>query len=217
MSKDDLFNLCITYKIKSMKKFVSLLLIAFCLLNTNAYAEQKVGTYNVFEQVLDIEAGFDSKGQLNVYVEITGEYDHRDVMLCIRGEENIKSFISALQQVRDKYNEWKGVAHANGVTDYKKAIDVTFPNVEIYWRGSSKWYSTYSRNFIRMIFLVSDDGSASVGCGGEAKDWDNEYITEKWYFLFRTADEIDGLIKVLDVEKIKNKLSSKQNTDDLFN
>ena len=199
-----------------MKKFVSLLLIVFCLLSTNAYAEQKVGTYNVFDKVLDIEAGFDNKGKLNVYVEITGEYEHRDVMLCIRGEEDVKSFISALQQVKNKYTEWKGVANANGVTDYKKAIDVTFPDVEIYWRGSSKWYSTYSRNFIKMIFLVSDNGSASVGCGGEAKDWDNEYITEKWYFLFRNADEIDGLIKALDVEKIKNKLSSKQNTDDLF-
>lgn len=200
-----------------MKKLVSLLLIVFCLLSTNVYAEQKVGAYHVFDKVLDVEAGFGNKGELNVYIEVTGEYDHRDVMLRIRGEENVKSFTSALQQVRDKFNEWKGVANANGVTDYKKAIDVTFPDVEIYWWGSSKWYSTYSRNFIKMIFLVSDDGSASVGCGGEAKDWDNEYITEKWYFLFGAADEIDGLIKVLDVEKIKNKLSSKQNTDDLFN
>lgn len=196
---------------------ILLFISIFCALSINVFAEQKVGTYDVLDMSLDIKAGYDSSGQLNAYVEIIGEYSHKDIMLCIKGEDDIKSFVSALRQVKDKFNEWKNVAKANGVTDYNKAIDVTFPNVEIYWRGSSQWYSTYSRNFIKMIFLVDDKGTATVGCGGEAEDWDNEYITENWYFLFSSPYEIDGLIKVLDTEKIKTKLSSKQNTDDLFN
>ncbi len=200
-----------------MKKMILLFISIFCALSINVFAEQKVGTYDVLDRSLDVEAGYDSRGQLIAYVEIIGEYSHRDVMLCIKGEDDIKSFVSALRQVKDKYTEWKGVAKANGVTDYKKAIDVDFPNVEIYWRGSSKWYSTFSRNFIKMIFLVDDEGSATVGCGGEAEDWENEYVTEKWYFLFGSPYEIDGLTKVLDTEKIKSKLASKQNTDDLFN
>lgn len=218
MSRKDLFNLCITYKkVKIMKKLVLLFACVFCFYNANTFAEQKVGSYNVLDRSLDVEASINDKGQLNVYVGILGEYTHTNIMLGIKGEDNIKSFAYSLREMKAKYNEWKGVARANGVTDYSKEMDIPFPNVEIYWKGSSKWYSTFSRNFIKMMFLVSDDGSASVGCGGEAEDWDNEYITEQWYFLFTSADEIEGLIKVLDVEKIKNKLSSKQNTDDLFN
>ena len=200
-----------------MKKLVLLFACVFCFCNVNTFAEQKVGSYNVLDRSLDVEASINDKGQLNVYVGILGEYTHTNIMLGIKGEDNIKSFAYSLREMKAKYNEWKGVARANGVTDYSKEMDIPFPNVEIYWKGSSKWYSTFSRNFIKMKFLVSDDGSASVGCGGEAEDWDNEYITEQWYFLFTSADEIEGLIKVLDVEKIKNKLSSKQNTDDLFN
>lgn len=200
-----------------MKKLVLLFACVFCFCNANTFAEQKVGSYNVLDRSLDVEASINDKGQLNVYVGILGEYTHTNIMLGIKGEDNIKSFAYSLREMKAKYNEWKGVARANGVTDFSKEMDIPFPNVEIYWKGSSKWYSTFSRNFIKMKFLVSDDGSASVGCGGEAEDWDNEYITEQWYFLFTSADEIEGLIKVLDVEKIKNKLSSKQNTDDLFN
>ncbi len=200
-----------------MKKIVLLLVSMFWLLGFNVFAEQKVGTYRVLERDFDIEAGYDSNNRLVVYIGVISEYDHEKSMIAITGENNVESFVSALQQVKAKYNEWKDVAIKNNVTDYKKAIDVTFPNVEIYWRGASKWYSSFSRNFIKMLFLVSEEGKATVGCGGEAKDWDNEYITQKWYFLFSSSNEIEGLVKALNIEGIKSKISSKQNTDDLFN
>ena len=194
-----------------MKKF--LLIIAFTLLTTSMYAEKIVGTYTLSGTRRNIEAGIDSKGGLNVFIQVVGE-DSDYVMVRITGEENIKRFRSQLEYCKEKFIEWEQVAKRNKVYNFKKEIDATFPSVEIWWVGL-EWYSSYKKNFIKPLFLVND-GDASFGTYGAAKHWKNDFITQSFYILFETASEIQSLIDALNIQKIKSSLDRDAETDALF-
>ena len=196
-----------------MRKFI--LFVVFALFAITANAEKVVGTYTMAGMPMDIEAAFDSKGELNVYVEVMGEYKNDKVMIRINGEKDLDLFISKLQYCKEKYVEWSKVAKDNNVKDYSKEFDVTFPNVEIYWLGA-KWYSTYKRNHLKPLFLVGSEGDATLGAGGKAKHWDNEYIDQQWYLILISASEFDGLISALNPAKIKSELNKNDNADALF-
>lgn len=197
-----------------MKRIV--LLIALALLTTAAYAEKVVGSYTLCEEQKNLEAYIDDRGVLKVFVEVTGEYTNDKVMIKIDGESDINKFINQLKYCKTKYVEWSDVAKNNNVTDFTKDIDVTFPNVEIWWRGS-EWFSSHKRNFIKPRFYVDKNGKAAIITGGEATDWDNEYIDQKWYMFLISTEEIDSLINALNPEKIKNVLNQDKNADSLFN
>ena len=194
-----------------MKKI--LLLIAFTLLTTSMYAEKIVATYTMSGTKRNIEAGIDDKGALNVFIQVVGE-DSEYVMIRVTGEEDIKKFISQLSYCKSKFIEWEQVAINNKVSNFKKEINATFPNVEIWWVGL-EWYSSYKQNFIKPLFLVND-GEASFGATGAATHWNNEFITQSFYILFETAYEIQSLINALNITKIKNVLDQDAQTDALF-
>ena len=194
-----------------MKKF--LLLIAFILLSTSMYAEKIVATYTLSGTKRNIEAGIDDDGSLNVFIQVVGE-DSDYVMIRVAGEADIKRFRSQLEYCKQKFIEWEQVAKKNKVSDFKKQIDATFPNVEIWWVGL-EWYSSFRKNFIKPLFLVND-GDASFGTYGAAKHWQNDFITQSFYVLFETAYEIQTLIDALDITKIKYSLNKDIETDALF-
>ena len=194
-----------------MKRIV--LLIAFTLLTTSMYAEKIVGTFTMSGATRNIEAGIGSNGALNVFIQVVGEYSEY-VMIRVEGEEDIRRFRTQLIHCKNKFIEWEQVAKSNNVYNIKKGIDVTFPNVEVWWVGL-EWYSSYKNNFIKPIFLVND-GDASFGTYGTATHWKNEFITQAFYVLFETANEIQSLIDALNISKIKSSLNQDIQTDALF-
>jgi hypothetical protein len=194
-----------------MKKI--LFLIAFTLLTTSMYAEKIVATYTMSGTRRNIEAGIDSKGALNVFIQVVGEHSEY-VMIRVTGEEDIKRFRTQLAYCKKKFVEWEQVAKSNKVSDFKKEIDATFPNVEVWWVGL-EWYSSHKNNFIKPLFLVNS-GDAAFGAYGAAKHWNNEFITQTFYILFETAHEIQSLIDALDITKIKYVLNRDAETDALF-
>ena len=197
-----------------MKKFMWLIAFALCSLGANA--EKVVGTYTMGGMSREIEASSNNDGSLKkIYIEVLGEYKNDKVYICISGEDELNQFISKLTFCKEKYIEWGKVAEDNSITDYTKPFDATFPSTEIYWRGS-EWFSTYKRNYLTPIFMVSSEGKASLGAGGKAKHWDNEYIDQQWYLILISASEFDGLINALNPEKIKAVLNKNENADALF-
>ena len=194
-----------------MKKI--LLLIAFTLLTTSMYAEKIVATYTMSGTKRNIEAGIDDKGTLNVFIQVVGEYNEY-VLVRVTGERDITRFKNQLEYCKNKFIEWEQVAKSNNVYNFKKGIDATFPDVEIWWVGL-EWCSSYKQNFIKPVFLVND-GDASFGATGAATHWNNEFITQTFFILFETANEIQSLINALDIPKIKQMLNRDAQTDALF-
>ena len=194
-----------------MKKI--LFLIAFTLLTTSMYAEKIVATYTMSGTKRNVEAGIDDKGALNVFIQVVGEYSEY-VMIRVSGEADIRKFITQLTYCKNKFIEWEQVAKSNKITDFKKEIDATFPNVEVWWVGL-EWYSSYKMNLIKPLFLINN-GDASFGTTGAVTHWNNEFITQTFFILFETANEIQSLINALDITKIKNALNRDMETDALF-
>ena len=64
--------------------------------------------------------------------------------------------------------------------------------------------------------MVLEDGSSSTSCSGNAKDYDNQYITQKWYQIFRSPEEIQTLIDALDPQAIRKVLDGETEADALF-
>jgi muconolactone delta-isomerase len=177
------------------------------------YAEKIVATYTMSGTKRNVEAGIDSEGALNVFIQVVGEYSEY-VMIRVSGEEDIKTFITQLTYCKNKFIEWEQVAKHNNVSDFKKEIDARFPNVEVWWVGL-EWYSSYEKNFIKPLFVVND-GDAAFGTYGLATHWANEFIDQEFYMLFETAYEIQSLINALDITKIKSVLNRDAQTSALF-
>ena len=197
-----------------MKKTILLLFTALfvCL---QIAAERKVATYTSFGKEHDIEGVINDNDELLVYITVEGDRSDDEVMIMLRGVNDIVAFRSSLISVRDKYIEWKKVAEDNNVKHMLKPFDFKFPKIEVYWLGT-KWYSSFARRVFAPDFLVNDEGVSSVVAGGEAQYWDNEYITQKWYALFQNEDDINSLIDALDVVKIREQLEHQVNVSDLF-
>ena len=194
-----------------MKKI--LLFIAFALLTTSMHAEKIVATYTMSGTKRNVEAGIDSKGALNVFIQVVGETSDY-VMIRVEGEADINKFRTQLTYCKNKFIEWERVAKRNNVSDFKKEIDVTFPNVEVWWVGL-EWYSSNKKDFIKPLFVVND-GDAAFGTYGLATHWANEFIDQEFYMIFETAYEIQSLINALDITKIKNALNQEKEKDALF-
>jgi hypothetical protein len=144
---------------------------------------------------------------------VVGEYSEY-VMIRVTGEEDIRKFCTQLAYCKKKFIEWEQVAKSNNVSDFKKEIDATFPNVEVWWVGL-EWYSSFKKNFIKPYFVVNE-GDAAFGTMGTATHWSNDFIDQEFYILFETASEIQSLIDALDIEEIKDELEEDIATDALF-
>ena len=171
-----------------------------------------VGHYHQGSTEYNVEATT-HKNDLTAFVQVMGKYKNDKVLVRIDGAENIQNFIDALNVCKVKYIEWSEVAKSNNITDFRKTINVKFPNVEIWWLGS-KWFSSNKQNFIKPVFSVGENVNFVV-IAGKAKHWDNEYIDTTFY-MFLTPDEIDELVNALNVDNINSILKQETKTDTLF-
>ena len=194
-----------------MKKIFIFCLMALVMC-VNANAEKVVGNYHQGSTKYNVEAAINKKNDLIVFIQVAGKYDNDKVYIRIDGVKNINSFIDALNICKTKYIEWSEIANNNNVTDFRKAINVNFPNVEIWWLGS-KWYYSHKQNFIKPEFVVLT--YSYIVISGKAKHWDNEYIDTS-FFMMLTLDDIDELINVLNTDNINSALNEQSKNDDLF-
>ena len=196
-----------------MKKlFISVLaLFAFAI----SYAQEKVSTYHssYFDKEYDILASFD-KQELNLYIEVSGEYKSDYVLFNIEGNNRLHEFISALETVKKKFIEWSSVAKQNGVKSFDKNIDATFPNVTIAWSGSEWRFDFY--NDLEPRFVVTDSGLCVAVITGEATASDNEYIDQKYYFALSSVSDFDELIAAIQIEKLLSHFNHKSDLETLF-
>ena len=193
-----------------MKKFFILCLMALAVC-VNANAEKVVGHYHQGSTEYIVQAGT-YKNDLVVFIQVDGKYKSDKVFICIDGAENIQNFIDALNVCKTKYIEWSEVAKSNNITDFRKPINVKFPDVQIGWFGN-KWYLSRKQNF-NPEFVVGENINFVV-ISGKANHWDNKYIDTK-YYMFLTPNDIDELVKVLNVDNIYSILSQETKTDALF-
>jgi len=196
-----------------MKRFITIIAILFSCLALRA--EEKVGMYHssYFDVDYSIEAGYNSRNVLTVYVQVEGEHSSDKVFFNFDGGD-IDYFVKALKLAKEKFVEWQDIAIKNNVTDMRKDLDISFPRTTIAWLGSKWWFSFNKR--LSPEFVVSSEGDILFLITGKAVSSSNEYIDMKYYFALSRASDFDELIEALNIEKITEHFNKKQNVEDLF-
>lgn len=196
-----------------MKKYIFTLLII--LFSTSAFAEKIVANYHsdYWDKDFDIEASEIENGKFSVYIQVPAKNDNTRAMLSFESSD-IELLKMTLTQIKEKFAEWSKIAHDNHVTEMSKDMDFKLPPSTICWHGS-KWFFSF-RHKLQPKFSILDSGNHVVSFVRKATSSSNKYIDETIYWVFSSPKEIDEFISILNMDKIKEQLLSKEKADDLF-
>lgn len=192
-----------------MKKIIlSTLIFLGCLL---ASAQEKVGTYHssLFRKDFDV-----SVTKEKVFINVGGERMKDEVRMVIK-RGDVKKFVKALTQVKEKYLEWKKVAEENEVVDFIKEFDVKFPPAYFEWFSSTGRWASYYQD-LKPNFVVLKEYGCAFNMNDVVSASENQFIEQHYMFSLSEASDFDSLIEVLDPEKAEEVLNKKQNIDELF-
>lgn len=198
-----------------MNKF--LLLIAFALTSSVLSAQEFV--YDTFlnlatGDLYDLEVYIDDETNTieHIYIGVDCE-SGTEAFIKVRSEQ-LNEFHTALRKVKSKFLEWEAVAEDNGVTDFEKTIEVTFPAIEAYWYDDDDWKDSFSSEPIA-VFVVEEEGDSYVGIGDVVEDWEDDSYTESYFLILNTGVDFDDLINKTKLSYIQEKVREK-NVDSLF-
>jgi len=131
----------------------------------------------------------------------------------------IPEFVTALSEVKTKFEEWSTQAIDNGIEKFTKQISVNFPKVVVYLSGKSNFNFSQKLN---ALFQV-DNGIPCVWIYASTSTNFSKYNNKKEVFsmLFENPSDIDGLISILRDEETILQLAHKnlqieRKFDDLF-
>ena len=193
------------------------LFILICMLcSISTYAQTTVTDYHsdYFERDYDIAIATEKNDPYtisDVYIDVAGKTKRDAVTLDYK---NPSLLLSSLKEVRNKYAEWVKVANDNHITEMTKQIPVDMPSVTVCWYGT-KWYFAFNKR-INFVFMILDSGKNIIVMHSKVTASSNEYIDKEFYWVFQSVAEIDEFITKLDYPKFIEKVTTKANTEDLF-
>lgn len=134
------------------------------------------------------------------------------------GHAQLEQFYSDLKQIRDKYDEWLNIARQNGVRDLVKDIPFKTSQVELtLYDGNMNKLKTFNTQFkgvyraeFNSLSLFPDSNSIRIGFSSV----NGEDIP---IFHVRSVADIDKILSALTFSKIKTKMESKIQKQNLFN
>ncbi|MBO4612353.1 MAG: hypothetical protein J5671_04190 [Bacteroidaceae bacterium] len=196
-----------------MKQLLSLLFV-ICAVNT--FAQKTVADYHsdYFDRDYEISVSTEKNDPStisDVYIEVAGESKNKTVTLHYK---NPLLFLSSLKEVRNKYSEWAKIAEDNHITEMTKEIPVNMPKVTVCWYGI-KWYFAFDKR-LNFDFIILDSGKKIIVMTAKVTASSNEYIDQKFYWVFQSVTELDEFIDKLNYPKFIEKLNVNSNNADLF-
>lgn len=138
--------------------------------------------------------------------------------VSLYGQAQLERFYSDLKQIRDKYNEWLNVARQNGVRDLVKDIPFKTSQVELtLYDGNMNKLKTFNTQFkgvfraeFNSLSLFPDSNSIRIGFSSVT----GEDIP---IFHVRSVADFDKILNALTFNKIKARMESKIQKQNLFN
>ena len=138
--------------------------------------------------------------------------------VSLYSQAQLEQFYSDLKKIRDKYNEWLNIARQNGVRDLVKDIPFKTSQVELtLYDGNMNKLKTFNTQFKGMFraefnsfSLFPDSDSIRIGFSSVT----GEDIP---IFHVRSVADFDKILGALTFSKIKAKMESKIQKQNLFN
>lgn len=201
-----------------MKKCIYILCIIFSISIAPVNGQELFSKWHssYFDKEFDVKISNEIKnGVFDIYVHAIDE--NMDSSICLNfNSDTIADFILFLENVKSKYIEWKNIAIANNVSDMTKEMDYITPRCDVCWLYGGEWFFSFGQK-LKPTFMILDDGRMVVIIYKEFTSSSNRYITDTIYMAWGCEQDIDSLIKALNVDEMRNKINSKINTQQLFN
>lgn len=196
-----------------MKKILSLLLLFIMFQIVNA--GNIIGTYTLshFDRTFIVKAVGSKQNKFSIFIEVKGESSN-DTYISVKGKD-LEKFKKSLLEMKNKFVEWSNTATDNNVNKMTRFMEVKFPSIGVHWETPSKIYFSGEED-IFPVFSIMDDGTYRAIIAKTVKYAMNRYITETIYLPFSNPQEIDGLINLLDKDKIINVIEQQSELQKLF-
>lgn len=198
-----------------MKK---ILLMAFAIIAFVSNAFETIGTYSVWNGLISYKVKVSSLNKDSTFsymIQVGGFKSFNDEIYIELNSNDVDKFLSAMQQAKNKFNEWKEIAKDNNLKDVFKQMDIDLPEMRLVWKGS-RWFC--SKGFILSPhFNVGDNLEyCTLSLIGIALSQDNKYISKKYQVVFLNNTEVDGLLYLLNNKNVYEQLRKKAERQNLL-
>jgi len=191
------------------------------LISLLGYSQEKYATYDntYIGKTYDIQISFTDNNKFTFYVDALSLDNFVDKGGFMISNQQLKEFLTNLNQAKEKYQEWVKTAKANDVESLSKEIDIKVQKISGYFLYGGDWHfdfyvkPTYkfiilkSKGTIKYLLMVST---------GKLQASNNEFMDCKSFVLvFSSLDEINHFVNLFSAKKI-NEYKNKPKKEDLF-
>jgi len=188
-------------------------------LSLGLFAQSSVGKFSMefASAEFNIDATEPKDGEYKLYVDMHSlDPSVKTGGITIKSKD-VPTMITMLEEVKAKYSEWKSLAIQNKVTELDKEIPITNkPKCGGFFKYGD-WKFDFSVT-LKARFLITPEITVALIHTGKMIASDNQYMdASDFVFAFKSIEEIDELIKVLQPQIVFDKYSSKNSTETIFN
>ena len=188
-------------------------------LTSGLLAQSSVGKFSMefASSEFNIDATEPKDGEYKLYVDMFSlDRSVKTGGITLKSKD-IPTLIAMLEEVKSKYSEWKALAIENNVTELNKEIPITNKLKCGGFFQYGGWKFDYSVT-LKPRFLITPESTLALIHTGKMVASDNQYMdASDFVFAFKSVEEIDELIKVLQPQIVFDFYSSKNSTETIFN
>lgn len=140
---------------------------------------------------------------------LNGEFPKSTLMF----RHNLSKLKPILLEVAAKFREWEKTARDNNVKEVTKELPIKLPKCSAIWYGNSFYCSKPQEQALTFIY---SNGVASLSIVGVYKDGMNQYIKNRATYTWYSADDIEAIANIIDLDNLKDCMQESQDIKDLF-
>ncbi len=210
-----------TTKIKIMKNIRLTLIVIILITSLTGYSQEKYATYDntYIEKTYEVQISLEANNKFTFYIDALSLDNFVDKGGFEISSNQLKGFLTNLNQAKEKYKEWIKTAKANNVESLSKEIKIKSQKINGYFLYGGDWqFDFYVKPTFKFVILKSNEEIKYllIVSTGELQSSSNEYIDCKGFVLvFSSLDEITHF-ETLFSEKQINEFKRKPNKEELF-
>ena len=136
--------------------------------------------------------------------------------ISFNGKRELQSFVSELKLMRNKYKEWLGVAAANGVTGMVKTLPTMISARTVtFYDGYMNELKTV-KIALKGVFMSDFTSFSLLPYKGVAFGYNVVEPDAIPIFHVSSVEDLDQIIKMLDVAEMKKNIDAKTQINNLF-
>ncbi len=190
-----------------MKNIKSLIVVIFAITFSTSFSQEKFATHNnaYDKETYKIELSIGGKKKFGLYIDAYSMDEiHKTGGFCI-DHKQYQSFITALNEAKQKYEEWTKTAKKNNVRDLDKTMPIK-SKVDTYFLYGRDWHYDFSVN-LSFDFEIFDTEREPmyllVISTGKLQSSSNQFMkVDGFDLVFTSEEDIEKFMDDISLQKI---------------